>query len=112
MNTVKPVGLFVAQIKAANGSESDLDDLVHDVASSLASNANNGGIDGQVAFLVANGVSEAEILAALGIESLTCKLCDKVMIYDPEVLREHLEGHHSNTANFSAEQVRDFFKES
>lgn len=32
-------------------TQTDLDDLVHDAASSMASDANNGGIEGQIHFL-------------------------------------------------------------
>ena len=43
-----------------------LDDVVHDAASSLASNANNGGMKEQIEFLITTcGWSEEDILRAL-----------------------------------------------
>jgi hypothetical protein len=49
------------------GIESSLlDDIVHEAASSLASNANNGGIDGQIDFLIDTcGWSHEDILNRL-----------------------------------------------
>jgi len=42
----------------------DLDELVHEVASSMASNANNEGMRGQISFLMLiAGWSEAEVLS-------------------------------------------------
>jgi len=53
--------------EAAGCSDSSaLDDLVHDVMSSKASDINNHGVPGQVKFLLAEGVSEAEIQETLG----------------------------------------------
>lgn len=44
----------------------DLDEIVHDAASSLASRANNGGKDEQVRFLIETcGYSESDIRAAV-----------------------------------------------
>lgn len=43
-----------------------LDDIVQDAASALASDANNGGMDAQLSFLVEKcGWSEADIIKAL-----------------------------------------------
>jgi hypothetical protein len=44
---------------------SRLDDLVHEAAGRMASQANNEGMAGQLAFLEAAGYSEADIVAAL-----------------------------------------------
>lgn len=44
----------------------NLDDIVHDAASSLATNANNGGLDDQIEFLVTTcGWTEEQIMEAL-----------------------------------------------
>lgn len=52
-------------LKKGFGSE-NLDDVVHDAASQMASNANNGGLDQQVQFLITSaGWSEDEILDAV-----------------------------------------------
>lgn len=48
----------------------ELDELVHDVASSLASDANNSGVEGQVAFLLKNGC-EKDLLEMLGLKKYT-----------------------------------------
>lgn len=46
-------------------SADDLDEIVHDAASALASNANNGGKESQLEFLVTTcGWSEKEIISA------------------------------------------------
>jgi hypothetical protein len=50
------------RVLAFGVTDSDLDDLVHDVASALASDANNGGVAGQVAFLLGH-LSPDEVLA-------------------------------------------------
>lgn len=42
----------------------DLDDVVHDAASTLASNANNEGLNGQIQFLTSLGWSFEEIFNA------------------------------------------------
>lgn len=42
----------------------DLDSIVHDAASSLASNANNEGLSGQIQFLTTHGWSYNDILKA------------------------------------------------
>ena len=47
--------------------QSDLDDLVHDVASSVASNINNQGPDGQLQYLLANGHTVPSVLQYLGV---------------------------------------------
>ena len=49
------------KVKAAGSQPEDLDDLVHDLASSIAANANNGGLEEQVKYLVEGlGVDQAE----------------------------------------------------
>lgn len=50
-----------------SGKSRKLDDLVHDVASGLGSDANNGGVDGQVRFLMQHGVNAAEVLRTVGL---------------------------------------------
>ena len=51
-----------------NLDEADLDELVHDAAAALASNANNEGITGQIAFLKGiAGWSDDDILNALRV---------------------------------------------
>jgi hypothetical protein len=54
-----------------NGIEaSSLDDIVHDAASSKASDANNGGTEGQIDFLLNTcGWTPQDILNALEIQS-------------------------------------------
>lgn len=42
----------------------DLDSVVHDAASTLASNANNEGLSGQIQFLTSHGWSYDDILKA------------------------------------------------
>lgn len=42
----------------------DLDSVVHDAASALASNANNEGLSGQIQFLTSHGWSYDDILKA------------------------------------------------
>lgn len=42
----------------------DLDNVVHDAASALASNANNEGLSGQIQFLTSHGWSYDDILKA------------------------------------------------
>jgi len=45
--------------------EGELDDIVHDAASQMASNANNGGVDEQIEFLtVISGWTEEDIRKA------------------------------------------------
>ena len=45
--------------------EGELDDIVHDAASQMASNANNGGVDEQIEFLtVIGGWTEEDIRKA------------------------------------------------
>lgn len=41
-----------------------LDDIVHDAASTQASNANNGGFDSQIEYLINTGWTHDEILSA------------------------------------------------
>jgi hypothetical protein len=43
----------------------DLDDLIHEVASSIAAEVNNSGMGEQVAFLLEHGWDEDEIIAYL-----------------------------------------------
>ena len=45
-----------------------LDELVHDTASLVASDTNNGGIEEQLRYLLAEGVEASHICAVLGIE--------------------------------------------
>jgi hypothetical protein len=45
---------LLSKAKAADLVAEDLDEAVHDMASSIASNVNNSGIDGQLAFLLDN----------------------------------------------------------
>ena len=50
----------------------ELDDMVHDLASSQGSDANNGDLEGQIEFLLHNGYSEEELekrLAELSAEA-------------------------------------------
>ena len=42
-------------MEAINAHSEELDDLVHDVASSVASNVNNSGVDDQVNFILESG---------------------------------------------------------
>lgn len=45
----------------------DLDEMVHDTASDMASNINNGGVESQVAYLLECGWTETDILEGLGL---------------------------------------------
>ncbi|TXG96130.1 MAG: hypothetical protein E6R08_10175 [Nevskiaceae bacterium] len=54
-------------LELAGASESTLDEMVHDVASGEASDANNSGLPGQVAFLLARGLGPRDILMAGGV---------------------------------------------
>lgn len=81
--TIKPVGHQEKVIEAisswleSNDIEPEqLDDLVHDVASRPASGANNGGLYGQVEFLLEMGVTEHEIADVLGL-TVRCEFCMK-----------------------------------
>ena len=51
-----------------------LDVLVHDVCSKIASGINNSGAEAQAEFLLTNGMSEEEIIAALCDESRESEL--------------------------------------
>lgn len=54
------------QLEQLGYESAHLDDLVHDVASELASNINNDGMSNQLEFLITTcGWSEERILAAL-----------------------------------------------
>jgi hypothetical protein len=58
--------MTLARTLASRGiGSSRLDDLVHEAAGRLASQANNDGLVEQLAFLEAAGYSEADILSAL-----------------------------------------------
>jgi hypothetical protein len=53
----------MTKLKLQDLNPEDLDDLVTDIAMELASNANNGGISGQMDFLIQiGGKSEEDIL--------------------------------------------------
>lgn len=54
-------------LEARNIESEQLDELVHDHASRMASSVNNGGMSDQLCFLSERGVSDAEILEELGI---------------------------------------------
>ena len=45
---------LLSKAKAADLAAEDLDETVHDLAASIASDVNNSGIDGQLAFLLDN----------------------------------------------------------
>lgn len=53
---------FVDQLRDLDYDCEMLDELVHEVASKIASNVNNEGVTGQVAFLKENGWDEQSIL--------------------------------------------------
>lgn len=57
------------EILLKNGLEAaSLDDITHDAASSLATNANNEGVDGQLEFLLTTcGWSPQDIIDRIGI---------------------------------------------
>ena len=48
--------------RLSSANESALDELVLEAASQIAANANNGGVEAQVEFLLANGYTAQEIL--------------------------------------------------
>ena len=52
-------------------AESYLDDLVHDLKSQQASDVNNSGVEGQLAFLSSEGFGNKEIVEYLGTGGLT-----------------------------------------
>lgn len=58
---------LIAHLKKHNICEDDLDDLVHEAASTMAAEVNNRGFDVQVDFLLENGWTADEICEALDI---------------------------------------------
>jgi hypothetical protein len=64
--TKEQVEELTEQIRRSNPDESDavaaLDEMVHDAASCLATEANNGGLEAQVAFLLEHGQTAETIL--------------------------------------------------
>jgi len=60
---------LIARLLKAGIESSSLDDIVHDAASQEASNANNGGLDDQINFLIDEcGWTSKDILNALEIK--------------------------------------------
>jgi hypothetical protein len=64
----KQVADMVAFLKKHSMAEADLDGLVHDAFSSMASGVNNTGLEGQVKFLLDQGVAESHIANVLGLD--------------------------------------------
>jgi hypothetical protein len=61
-DAAEEIDRILRHLRAAGGDESNLDDLVMDAVSAIASDINNGGLEAQVKFLLEQGVSEQEIL--------------------------------------------------
>lgn len=64
----KQVADMMAFLKKHSMAEADLDGLVHDTFSSMASGVNNAGLEGQVNFLLEQGVAESHIANVLGLD--------------------------------------------
>lgn len=58
---------IVRKLEAKGLDAEDLDELVHDAASRLATSVNNSGMDEQVRYLLEEGMTEEEILNEMGI---------------------------------------------
>lgn len=54
---------IVERILNSGGESAHLDDLVHETASVMASNINNGGLEEQVEYLLEQGIPEESIFA-------------------------------------------------
>lgn len=59
---------FLRTLDADKMDESILDAAVHDTASSLASDANNSGLQAQIAFLIANGWTAESLIGWIKAE--------------------------------------------
>ena len=58
------------QLEKAGITSDDLDSMVHEAGSGLASNANNGGMKSQIEFLIQAGFSDERIWAGILIDKL------------------------------------------
>ena len=62
--TVDPVPVVVAELEKAGFKSEDLDDVVHEVGSRIASDTNNGDMEQQARFLMSNGYDPRTLIEA------------------------------------------------
>ena len=112
------------QLESVGITSDDMDSMVHEVASDMATNANNGGMKFQIEFLNRAGFSDERIWAGILIDKLTpgmsvdvvepkhedsphsCSFTgDVVKVCDDYVCVRDMEGNHWDVA---FDEIEDF----